>query len=129
VLLGAALSSLAAVAHAVVIQVGSGSGSPGDVVPIDVTVATEGSAVLRRRIASTSRAAYRGARGRAPTAVNPDIDKCDRVSLPARLRPAVDCTSVRSSRPFGNWCPSTTARGSTPAPCASRPTLPKPRIR
>ena len=111
VLLGAALSSLAAVAHAVVIQIGSGSGAPGDVVPIDVTVATEGSAVLatQNRIDFT-RQAYIAARedGTPDCAVNPDIDKGATAFrfLPLDCDPAVDCTSVRNFvLSFGNLVP------------------------
>jgi len=111
VLLVAALSSLAGVAHAVVIQIGSGSGAPGDVVPIDVTVATEGSAVLatQNRIDFT-RQAYIAARenGAPDCAVNPDIDKGATAFrfLPLNCDPAVDCTSVRSFvLSFGNLVP------------------------
>jgi hypothetical protein len=62
VLLGA-LSTLAAVAHAVVIQIGSGSGAPGDVVPIDVT----GDGGSRARDAESHRLHARPASQRART--------------------------------------------------------------
>jgi hypothetical protein len=111
VLLGAALTSLASVAHAVVIQIGSGSGAPGDVVPIDVTLATEGSDVLatQNRIDFT-RQAYIAARegGEPDCAVNPDIDKSATAFrfLPLDCDPAVDCTSVRTFvLSFGNLVP------------------------
>ncbi len=100
-LLGVVMVSAAGVAQAVVIAVGSGSGAPGQVVPIDVTLATEGSAVLatQNRIDFT-RQAYiaAGVNGAPDCAVNPEINKGATAFrfLPLGCDPAVDCTSVRT---------------------------------
>ena len=99
-LLGAIVVSTAGLARAVVIEAGSATGAPGEVVSIDVGLSTEGSAVLatQNRIDFT-RQAFVAARGDgAPDcAVNPAIDKNATAFrfLPLGCDPAADCVSVR----------------------------------
>ena len=98
--LGAALLSFAGAAEAVVIGAGSGCRAPGDVVSIDVTMSSEGAAVIatQNRIDFT-REAYIAARadGSPNCTVNPAIDKNATAFrfLPLGCDPAVDCASVR----------------------------------
>jgi len=100
-LLGGALLSIAASARAVVITAGSASGAPGEVVTVDITMASEGAAVLatQNRIDFTREAHIAARADRNPDcAVNPAIDKNATAFrfLPLGCDPAVDCASVRA---------------------------------
>jgi hypothetical protein len=91
---------MAGVAEAVVITAGSASGAPGAQVSIDVTMASEGAAVLatQNRIDFTREAYIAAGDGGSPDcAVNPAIDKNATAFrfLPLGCDPAVDCASVR----------------------------------
>lgn len=99
-LLGAAMTLTAGPVPAVVIDVGSASGAPGDLVPIDVGLSTEGSAVLatQNRIDFTRAAAVAARGDGAPDcAVNPVIDKNATAFrfLPLGCDPDTDCAGVR----------------------------------
>jgi hypothetical protein len=96
-----AVTLAAGAARAVVIEVGSATGAPGELVSVDVALSTEGSAVLatQNRIDFT-RQAFVVARGDgAPDcAVNPAIDKAATAFrfLPLGCDPAADCAGVRA---------------------------------
>ena len=99
--LGIVLALANGAAQAVVIDVGSATGAPGDLVSIDVGLSVEGSAVLatQNRIDFT-RQAFVAARGDGvpDCRVNPDIDKNATAFrfLPIDCDPAVDCSGVRA---------------------------------
>jgi hypothetical protein len=88
------------VAQGVAIRAGTAAGAPGELVTVDVTLATEGAAVLatQNRIDFT-RQAHIAARGdgNPDCAVNPAIDKnaTGFRFLPLGCDPDADCTSVR----------------------------------
>jgi hypothetical protein len=90
----------AGMAQAVVIEVGSAAGAPGELVSIDVRLSTEGSQVLatQNRLDFT-RQAYVAARedGAPDCAVEPAIDKnaTGFRFLPLGCDPAIDCAGVR----------------------------------
>ena len=97
--LGVAMS-FAGAARAAVIEVGSGTGAPGETVPVDVSLSTEGAAILatQNRIDFTRRAYIAAGDNGAPDCtVNPAIDKNATAFrfLPLHCDPAVDCESVR----------------------------------
>lgn len=100
-LLGVAWLATAGAVEAVVITAGSASGAPGATLAIDVTLASEGAAVLatQNRIDFT-RQAYvaAGADGSPDCAVDPAIDKNATAFrfLPLGCDPARDCASVRA---------------------------------
>ena len=99
-LLGVALLAVAGAAEAVVIGAGSASGAPGDKVSIDVTMSSEGAAVIatQNRIDFTREAYIAALADGSPNcAVNPAIDKNATAFrfLPFGCDPAVDCASVR----------------------------------
>lgn len=99
-LLWVAVLAWAGAARAVVIGAGMASGAPGDLVAVDVSLATQGAAVLatQNRIDFT-RQAYIAARpnGTPDCAVNPAIDKgaTGFRFLPLGCNPEADCASVR----------------------------------
>lgn len=99
-LLWVAVQAWAGAAQAVVISAGMAAGAPGDVVAVDVSLATQGAAVLatQNRI-DFGRQAYIAARpnGAPDCAVNPAIDKgaTGFRFLPLGCDPTADCASVR----------------------------------